>query len=181
MDEPSVPQQPAAGDHSNLPSTASNRSGSGLAKPAPFVVVLGMHRSGTSLCSHVLGRLGIAMADQPDAQPTNPKGQWERLEIVDRHDRVLALFDRGYLTPLHDLPLPSGWWLDPAVGEIRREIVSFLEQKLVTGGAFGFKDPRTARLLPLWHKIFDELGLDPKIVLCVRNPAQVARSLEERD
>src|SRR5205085_861733 len=46
---------------------------------------------------------------------------------------------------------------------------------------FGFKDPRTARLLPLWHQIFDELRIDPKIVLCIRNPAQAARSLEQRD
>jgi hypothetical protein len=161
--------------------SAANRGEPTAAGQAPFVVVLGMHRSGTSLCSHILGRLGIAMADQPDVQPSNRKGQWERLEIVERHDRILALFDRVYLTPLHDLPLPSGWRLDPAVGEIRREIVSFLEQKLVAGAPFGFKDPRTARLLPLWHQIFDELRLDPKIILCVRSPAQVARSLEERD
>jgi len=172
---------PPAGDRGELPGTIASRGEPIAAERAPFVVVLGMHRSGTSLCSHILGRLGIAMADQPEAQPSNPKGQWERPEIVDRHDRILALFGRGYLTPLHDLPLPSGWWLDPAVGEIRREIVSFLEQKLVAGAPFGFKDPRTARLLPLWHQIFDELRLDPKIILCVRSPAQVARSLEERD
>ena len=179
--EASSLNQPAAGDRGELPGTIASRGEPIAAERAPLVVVLGMHRSGTSLCSHILGRLGIAMADQPEAQPSNPKGQWERPEIVDRHDRILALFGRGYLTPLHDLPLPSGWWLDPAVGEIRREIVSFLEQKLVAGAPFGFKDPRTARLLPLWHQIFDELRLDPKIILCVRSPAQVARSLEERD
>jgi sulfotransferase family protein len=173
--------RPRANERDALPETAAKRGESAGAKPAPFVVVLGMHRSGTSLCSHILGRLGIAMADQPDIQPTNAKGQWERPEIVDRHDRILALLNRGYLTPLHDLPLPSAWWLDPAVGEIRHEIISFLEEELVTAGPFGFKDPRTARLLPLWHQVFDELRLDPKIVLCVRNPAQVARSLEERD
>ena len=36
-------------------------------------------------------------------------------------------------------------------------------------------------MLPLWHQIFDELRIDPKIVLCIRNPAQAARSLEQRD
>ena len=46
---------------------------------------------------------------------------------------------------------------------------------------FGFKDPRTVRLMPLWHQIFNELKLAPKIVLCLRNPAQVARSLNARD
>ena len=45
-------------------------------------------------------------------------------------------------------------------------------------GYFGFKDPRTAELMPLWHQIFNELKLAPKLVLCLRNPAQVARSLD---
>src|SRR5436190_1836453 len=148
---------------------------------APFVLVLGMHRSGTSLCADALGRLGVRMADQPDVQPSNPRGQWERLEIVERHDRILDMFGRGFYSPMHDLPLPSGWWLEPGVAEIRREIVGFLEQKRGTAAPFGFKDPRTARLLPLWHQIFDELRIQPKIVVCIRNPAQAARSLEQRD
>src|SRR5947209_10297687 len=70
--------------------------GSRPAGSAPFVVVLGMHRSGTSLCADALGRLGVRMADQPDAQPSNPQGQWERLEIVERHDRILEMLDRGF-------------------------------------------------------------------------------------
>src|SRR5262249_28222325 len=48
-------------------------------------------------------------------------------------------------------------------------------------GYFGFKDPRTARLMPVWHQIFNQLKLAPKLVLCLRNPAQVARSLRHRD
>jgi len=161
-------------------SPTKSRSGN-PAGSAPFIVVLGMHRSGTSLCADALGRLGVGIADQPDAQPSNPRGQWERLEIVERHDRILEMFDRGFYSPLHDLPLPAGWWLKPEVAEIRREIVGFLEQKRDAAAPFGFKDPRTARLLPLWHQIFDELRIDPKIVLCIRNPAQAARSLEQRD
>jgi len=172
----------AAGRRGELPEvTAAAADGAAETEGPPFVVVLGMHRSGTSLCSHLLTRLGIDMADDPAAQPSNPKGHWERPEIVQRHDRILELLDRGYMTPLHDLPLPSGWWLDPRVAEIRREIIGFIEQKRRGGAPFGFKDPRTARLLPLWHQVFAELGLAPKIVLCLRNPAQVARSLQERD
>ena len=93
----------------------------------------------------------------------------------------MDLFNRGYLTPLHDLPLPSEWWVDSRVAEIKREIVAFLGRKMVIGVPFGFKDPRTARLLPLWRQIFSELDLKVKIVICLRNPAQVARSLNERD
>lgn len=145
-----------------------------------IVVVLGMHRSGTSLCSHVLSALGVDMADEVTAQPSNAKGHWERWEIVERHDRVLALFNRGFYTPAHDFGLPPGWWADPRVAEIRREITEFLETRM-GGGLFGFKDPRTARLMPMWHQVFEELKLAPRIVYCLRDPAQVGRSLAVRD
>jgi hypothetical protein len=35
--------------------------------------------------------------------------------------------------------------------------------------------------MPVWHQILKELNLAPKIVLCLRNPAQVARSLHARE
>jgi hypothetical protein len=158
----------------------------GAGRPAgrerpPFVVVLGVHRSGTSLCAHVVNALGVGMSDDPLPRPSNPKGHWERWEIVGFHDRILDLFNRGYLTPLHDLLLPAEWWLDPRVREIKREMTAFLDRKMVSGVPFGFKDPRTARLLPLWRQIFSEVDADVKIIICLRNPVQVARSLQQRD
>jgi hypothetical protein len=69
--------------------------------------------------------------------------------------------------------LPVAWWADPRVAEVRREIAGFLERRM--GNAyFGFKDPRTVRLMPMWHQIINELRLTPKIVFCLRKPAQVA-------
>jgi hypothetical protein len=152
----------------------------------PIVVVLGMHRSGTSLCSHLLSALGVDMADKiagpgnAATTPDNPRGHWERWEIVEFHDRILGLFNRDYLGRFHDLPLPVAWWADPRVAQIRREIVAFLEQRMDEGW-FGFKDPRTVRLMPVWQQVFNELKLAPKVVLCLRNPAQIARSLQARD
>ena len=125
--------------------------------------------------------LGVDMTDEIGAVRGNENGQWERLEIVDLHDRILALFGRGYWTPQHDLPLPPGWWADPRLRPLQREIAGCFERQLASETLFGFKDPRTARLLPMWRQIFDELNLVPKIVLCLRNPAQVARSLHDRD
>lgn len=160
---------------------AASRDGrSGLRHRRPLILVLGMHRSGTSLCSHVLSALGVDMADEIDAHPSNLKGHWERRELVALHDRILEHYNRGYYTQLHDFTLPVAWWAEPAVAEVRREIVAFLASRM--GAApFGFKDPRTARLLPLWHQICGELDLEPRIVFCLRNPAQVARSLQVRD
>src|SRR6266446_2024854 len=146
----------------------------------PIVVVLGMHRSGTSLCAHILSAMGIDMADAIGEHPSNARGHWERWEIVEFHDRILGLLNRDYYGPFHDFSLPVAWWADPRVFAIKREIVAFLERRM-GDGYFGFKDPRTVRLMPVWHQIFNDLKLAPKIVLCLRDPAQVARSVKARD
>jgi hypothetical protein len=146
----------------------------------PIVVVLGMHRSGTSLCAHILSAMGIDMADAIREHDSNARGHWERWEIVEFHDRILRLFNRDYYGPFHDFSLPAAWWADPRVFAIKREIVGFLERRM-GDGYFGFKDPRTVRLMPVWHQIFNDLKLAPKIVLCLRDPAQVARSVKARD
>lgn len=146
----------------------------------PIIVLLGMHRSGTSLCSNILSILGADMADDATPGRDNARGHWERWEIVKFHDRILETFNRVYLGPFHDFPLPSGWWADPKVSQIRQEIVAFLNARMADA-PFGFKDPRTIRLLPLWRQIFAEMRLSPRFVLCLRNPAEVARSLHARD
>jgi hypothetical protein len=75
---------------------------SGVVQRRPIVLVLGMHRSGTSLCSHLLSALGVDMADNipgpgnASPAPDNPRGHWERWEIVEFHDRILGLFNRDY-------------------------------------------------------------------------------------
>ncbi|WP_342105838.1 hypothetical protein [Methylobacterium sp. SI9] len=145
------------------------------------MVVLGMHRSGTSLCAQVLSLLGLDMADDIRASPGNQAGHWERWEIVDFHDRVLRFLDRDYWSGTHDFPLPIGWWAQPEVRAIQRELENFVRARMRPGHPFGFKDPRTARLLPLWTPIFRALNLDPRFVFCLRSPSQVARSLNDRD
>ncbi len=148
----------------------------------PIVIVIGMHRSGTSLCSHVLSAMGLDMATVAHPEPSNEKGHWERWEIVEFHDRILAHFDRTFFGPHHDLELPAAWWADPVVRGIESEICTFLEAKLSESTElFGFKDPRTALFLPMWNRIFGRLKLRPYFVLCWRNFASVGESLLKRD
>ncbi len=181
-----VSQRPGAavsGDHERAGAAASPGDADPSSSSRPrLVAVVGMHRSGTSLCAHVLNALGVGMADEPNLVPSNPKGQWERLEIVSFHDRIFDLLDRGYyMAALHDLALPPGWWSDPRVVAVKRELIAFLKPRLAPGLAIGFKDPRTARLLRLWQELAAELDAELKFVLCLRHPAEIARSLHERD
>jgi hypothetical protein len=143
----------------------------------PIVIVLGAPGSGASLCAHILSALGVDMVGLETGSDVGP---WEREELVTLHDRILALFNRAHLGPFHDFALPVAWWADPRVARIKREIVACLEAGM---GAdyFGFKDPRAVRLLPVWQQVANELRLAPRLVLCLRNPAQIAALSSARD
>jgi hypothetical protein len=144
------------------------------------ITVLGMHRSGTSLCAHMLQALGADMADEPGVSPENAKGHWERAPINDLNERVFATFGRGWAQTSHALALPENWLEDARVGGVREALIAWLRPRVGRAG-FGFKDPRTARLLPLWRQVFTALAVTPRFVFCVRDPTQVARSITARD
>ncbi len=149
--------------------------------PDDVTLVLGMHRSGTSLCAHMLSLMGLDMADRVSADGSNKRGHWERSDIVSAHDEILHLFARDWHDERHGLALPNDWWVDPRVRRIRDKLIKTLEPLTAGPTRIGFKDPRTARFLPMWHEILSALGASPRFVLCVRDPAQVMRSLASRD
>ena len=145
----------------------------------PIYIVVGMHRSGTSLLAHILHYLGIDMADGTAAvSPSNPGGFWERPEIVTLHDEILALIDRPLDHHGHALPFPPGWWRLPKVQAVKAKLCAFVEKELTrTRGRWGFKDPRTSRLLPLWREICNELGLSPCFIWAIRSPGEAGASM----
>ncbi len=146
-----------------------------------IVTVLGMHRSGTSLCANLLHAMGVEMADAAGLSPDNMRGHWERPRINDLNDQVFALFGRAWSDPAHLLSLPEGWLSDGRVQAIRMALADVVGRAREQARSYGFKDPRTARLLPLWRQVFETAGAQPRYVFCIRNPAQVARSISARD
>jgi hypothetical protein len=144
-------------------------------------VVLGMHRSGTSLTSHLLSLLGLDMADEISPDANNQRGHWERWELVHLNNEVLQYLGRDFYDPRHAQALPRGWWTDPAVRRIRDRIIAWLGDKMAGSPAFGFKEPRIGRLFPMWWEIFVHLGLRPRFVYCLRQPEDVVASLATRD
>jgi hypothetical protein len=147
-----------------------------------IVIVTGMHRSGTSLCANLASLLGVDMSDDIEATADNPFGHWERPELVRFHDRILRTFGRGWRDRGHALALPHDWVSRPEVQAVKNDIEDWVDGGLSSPkGLLGFKDPRVARLVPLWDQICAELRLTPRYVFCVRHPAQVIRSLVKRD
>ena len=144
------------------------------------LIVLGMHRSGTSLVTRVLNLLVVFLGTRLMAPfASNPKGHWEHADIAPIHDRLLlSIAEREWHTVL---PMPDQWWLDPNVRPFRAEILSVLTRDFSDSPFWGIKDPRMCRLLPLWKPILADMNCQPYFVHVTRNPCEVAASLERRD
>ncbi len=148
-----------------------------------IVVVLGMHRSGTSLLAGALGILGVCLGSrliQGDAN--NEEGYFEHEVIVGLHKRLQVILDRRWTGPKGTLDYPDGWWMRTDVLEIESQLRKTVAEEMgKVRGLWGFKDPRTTRLLAMWRKIFRELEAEPVFFLSVRNPTAVAASVARRD
>ncbi len=144
--------------------------------PAQGVVVLGMHRSGTSLAARLLQLGGLSMcpsADLVQACWSNPTGHWESRRLLAANDRLLA-------------ELGAAWDRPPAgdAAERLRALVPVLGASLRAEFAASYpapgwiwKDPRTSITLPFWRDVLPELA----VVLMLRNPLEIAGSLQARN
>ncbi|NKC30729.1 sulfotransferase family protein [Falsiroseomonas selenitidurans] len=159
------------------PPPASRPAGPRPARTA--VLVLGMHRSGTSAITRVLALHGLALpARMVKPGHDNPLGFWESQAVVDVNKRLLARLARRY-----DDPRPVRWALLPA--EAREpfiaEAAAALAEEFPGDAPFILKEPRLCRLLPVWLPAIERLGATPAVLLPVRNPLEVAQSLLVRN
>jgi O-antigen biosynthesis protein len=142
------------------------------------VLVLGMHRAGTSLVTCGIKALGIYMGDDfVDPQFDNPRGYWEDRNVVDLNQRVLSAFGLKWERP--DL-LTDAQWQEPEIEAMRLEAIEHIRANFSSHPLWGFKDPRTIRLLPFWWSVLERLGVQDSYVVVIRNPLSVAESLIAR-
>ncbi|HEY2591950.1 MAG TPA: sulfotransferase [Steroidobacteraceae bacterium] len=145
-----------------------------------LIVVLGMHRSGTSAITRGLKALGVELGDNlyaPDPE-INAKGYWEDADLAGLNIRLLQALDSEW----HDTrPLPCDFVDRLTSGGFLLQAVDLLRAKLQSHRVFGFKDPRNSLLLPFWKRAFAELDSRVVYVLAVRNPLSVIESLARRD
>ncbi|GCE64734.1 glycosyltransferase family 2 protein [cyanobiont of Ornithocercus magnificus] len=142
-----------------------------------------MHRSGTSLLSGVLQQLGAAFPGEMIASDTyNPEGYFEWRQVVDIQERLLVDLNRWWPSPEGALALPKGWLQHPATQAASRQLHELLAAVAsLQSSPWVIKDPRCSRLLPLWSQLTTELDLPLRLLLAVRNPAEVVHSLLRRD
>lgn len=144
-----------------------------------LIVVLGMHRSGTSAITRGIVALGASVGENlvPEGAD-NPTGFWEDMEFVQINDRLLEAIGQTY----ESLALmPTSYARDERVNVLRDEATALMSGKLTRSPVWVLKDPRVSRLLPFWKPVFAQLGVEVAYVVAVRHPFSVADSLEKRN
>ncbi|MCK5219054.1 hypothetical protein KAR10_06000, partial [bacterium] len=144
------------------------------------VVVLGMHRSGTSVITKALELFGVELGqDLIPVADDNLKGFWEDKSIIELNDRILALAGMTWFS-VFDYPFAL---LDSEQGKtFEDEAVNILESRFANRTLWGFKDPRCAKLLPFWQRVFLRLNdVAARYIFVLRNPLDIAASLQRRN
>ncbi|MEH6518551.1 MAG: hypothetical protein V7742_17880 [Halioglobus sp.] len=144
------------------------------------ILVLGMHRSGTSALAGVLSQLGVSFGDKliPAIEGVNEKGFFEHTDLVAANEAVLDTLGRSWLNLD---AMPYLWWQQEALKELSSEITAVLQRDFEEKDVWGLKDPRLCRLMPLWKQLLIEAGVESRVILCFRHPLEVAGSLCRRD
>lgn len=140
------------------------------------VCIAGMHRSGTSMTTRLLNLCGVNLGDAGDFMVPdcfNPDGFWERSGIADLNDAILDHFGGAWDSPPS---FPARWVDDPGLARRKAAARAILEE-LGAREPWGWKDPRNSLTYPFWKELVPDL----KLVVCLRNPLDVARSLLARN
>lgn len=142
------------------------------------IVVLGMHHSGTSVIARSLAVFNVYLGDDLMlGQPDHPAGFWEDNRITATNDRVLAAQGFSWRKPGFDCARMT------ALSSYRQTvtlIANDVRARFSHVPLWGFKDPRTCRLIPMWKDVFRLLRVQAGYIIVVRHPRSVAESLRSK-
>lgn len=159
-------------------SVSASRPGRAAILNNQAIIILGMHRSGTSALTRVLNLHGMELGSSMMVpQADNESGFWEHQDIVDVHDDILKTLGSSW----DDGILSGEWWLKKSLRPHIKKLAQILVRDFSQCRLWGIKDPRMCRLLPLWVPLLEKLNCKPVFALAVRHPLEVAQSLEKRN
>ncbi len=139
-----------------------------VVRHSPFILILGMHRSGTSCLAGALELCGLHLGDVRRTGVHNAKGYFESRELVQLHEAALQASGGSWASPPEDL----------ALSPTLRLQLARLHSQIAEAQPYGIKDPRTLLLLKEWLEIAPS---PPQCVGTFRHPLAVAASLKRRN
>jgi hypothetical protein len=143
-------------------------------------IILGMHRSATSLIARSLHGECYLGSDDFFIPPAfdNPKGFFEDRRVVLLNDELLKMAGGAWDNPPSKesiLELKGKPLFDSTVDEYIKGTIMTLHKE-ADGKSVGIKDPRMCLLIDLW----DQFIPNPQYIMTYRNPKDIVKSLEKR-
>ncbi len=144
------------------------------------IIILGMHRSGTSATTGMLRCLGVTLGNKLYAGHAhiNAKGYFEHHDIADSNEEALLASNSAWDDIL---PKPVDWWKDKELEHYAKKIKRSIRKDFSQATVWAVKDPRVCRLLPWWLDILADIGIKAKYLIVIRPPHEVYLSLKRRD
>jgi len=148
------------------------------------IPVLGMHRSGTSMLTHMLSHMGVDLGS-PLQPPSfdNPKGFWENRFFQAANISLLGQTGcdvDGFAVPDTLRQTAASLAATEPQGEAFDAIATYIDE-IFAGSHWGWKDPRTTITLPYWQACFRKLGIaDVRPIVILRHPDACVQSLVKR-
>jgi hypothetical protein len=138
-----------------------------------------MHRSGTSAVANAMVELGVGLPVDTEIIANdiyNERGYWESRDLVRFDEALLRQLGGTWSAP--PLPVPGWEHSDhPEMRALRAQAVQ-LAARCFGRPPMVLKDPRLCITLPMWRTVFTAA---PCVVLILRDPMDVARSLKTRN
>lgn len=133
------------------------------------LIVLGMHRSGTSLFANWIYKCGLYMGEEFDDKVLgNPKGQFEDRQFYLLHENILKKNDLSYLVTENDKVSIDN--------EDVENIQSLINKRFSEHNQWGWKEPRTCLFLDAYQQLLPSA----KVVILYRSFNDVVDSLIRR-
>ena len=145
-----------------------------------MVLVIGMHRSGTSATAGALQQVGVPLGARlyKGHKGINDKGYFEHSDIADLNEELLLSMGSSW----DDIvPLREQWESSASVAKYVDSLRRIVRRDFAGKKIWALKDPRIPRLVPMWLRILSQENFDPLFLFSVRTPDAVSRSLEKRD
>lgn len=143
------------------------------------LLVLGMHRSGSSLLAGMLHSCGVDLGKELlPPLPENPKGFYENKKIYELNEEIL---DRLH-TNWNDIEINP--YLKPhkqSELDLIERIKKLINSEFRNSELFCLKDPRLSLLYPLYLKAFEQLSIQVHLIECQRDHLEIAMSLKKRN
>jgi len=143
------------------------------------ILVMGVGRSGTSVLTHLISQLGAALPKTLlGPGKGNERGHWEPARLIALNDEILRVHGGNWWTPKS---IPAQWYSTPLARDFVSDAAEIIGDEFGDAPLFVLKDPRICRLAPLYFDALAQLGIEPRIILPLRHPSEVVRSVVARD